>query len=77
MTINVYFWTDIRTIRRKEGAFYAALSAETPKGEVWIPHKGKVTANINGASIRALHETSITSIRTKGAGSLFIPHRPM
>ena len=56
MTIDVYFFTDIRTIKQKEGTFYAALSAETSKGEVWIPHKGKVTANGNGASIRALHD---------------------
>lgn len=56
MVINVYFYTDIRTIKPKDGMIYAALSAETPKGEVWIPHRDKVNANNAGASVKALHD---------------------
>ena len=48
MVINVFFYTDIRTIKPK--------SAETPKGEVWIPHRDKVNANNAGASVKALHD---------------------
>lgn len=56
MTIDVYFWTDIRSVRKKRGLFYAALSAETPKGEVWVPHKGEIEENGNGAGVQALHD---------------------
>ena len=56
MTIDVYFWTDIRSVRKKKGLFYAALSAETPKGEVWVPHKGEIEENGNGAGVQALHD---------------------
>lgn len=56
MTIDVYFWTDIRSVRKKKGLFYAALSAETPKGEVWVPHKGELEENGNGAGVQALHD---------------------
>ena len=56
MVINVYFYTDIRTIKPKDGMIYAALSAETPKGEVWIPHSDKVNAGNLEASVKALHD---------------------
>ena len=56
MVINVYFYTDIRTIKPKDGTIYAALSAETPKGEVWVTHKDTVNASSAGASIKALHD---------------------
>ena len=54
MVINVYFYTDIRAIKPKEGTIYAALSAETPKGEVWVTHQDKV--NTNNANVKALHD---------------------
>lgn len=56
MVIHVYFYTDVRTIKPKEGAIYAALSAETPKGEVWVTHQDKVNANNAGANVKALHD---------------------
>lgn len=56
MTIHVYFWTDIRTVRQRQGTIYAALSAETSKGEKWITHKDEVTQSGNGASLKALHD---------------------
>lgn len=57
MVIHVYFYTDVRTIKPKEGTIYAATTGITPKGKrVWKTHKDKVTANYAGASVKALHD---------------------
>lgn len=57
MTINVYFWTDIRTIKPKDGTIYAATTGITPKGkEAWVTHTAKVKANNAKASVKALHD---------------------
>lgn len=58
MTIDVYFWTNIRSVRKSRGMIYAATTGAHPKtGEaVWRYHKDEIEANGNSASVQALHD---------------------
>lgn len=55
MTIDIYFDTDIRAVKKKKGTIYAALSAEDKGKTYWLPVVREVTDTSQGAAVAALH----------------------
>ena len=55
MTVDIYFDTDIRTVKKKPGTIYAAVAAETVANSYWLPVVQSVTETAQGAAVKALH----------------------
>lgn len=69
MRIDIYFDTDIRTIRKKTGTIYAAIEAETGKQHYFLPIRETITDNAQGAAVTALHSV-LAGDRERGEHSV-------
>ena len=69
MTVDIYFDTDIRTVRKKPGTIYAALSAEDGGKSYWLPVVQSVTETAQGAAVKALHSV-VAGDRAAGEHSI-------